>query len=113
MEKGYLARLITWRLHVRLVPPLQGIIELKPAIYYNIYTYMAKFKEKLKAREFRRKGVSIIEIAKKLGVSKGSVSLWCQDIRLTDEQKNKLQAGSIKGGYKGRMIGAEMNRRKK
>lgn len=52
---------------------------------------MAKSRERIKARELRSNGESIKEIAKKLSVSVGSVSLWCRDIELTDEQIAKLE----------------------
>jgi len=43
------------------------------------------------ARKLRiEQGESINFICKKIGVSKGSVSRWCSDIVLTDEQKAKL-----------------------
>jgi hypothetical protein len=52
---------------------------------------MAKSKERLKARELRRKGESIKSIAKKLKVSSSSASIWCLDIVLTAKQIEKLQ----------------------
>lgn len=53
-----------------------------------------KAKEKKIAIEMRKQGKSMNEIAKKLGVSKGSVSLWVRDIKLTKEQRKTL---SLKG----------------
>jgi len=67
---------------------------------------MAKFREKIKARELRHKGESIKEIAKKLKVSKGSVSLWCRDIELTFKQIQKLHEHMVKRSYIGRLKGA-------
>lgn len=52
---------------------------------------MAKSREKLKARELRQNGRSIKDIAKVLHVSVGSVSSWCDDIKLTEEQSSRLQ----------------------
>ncbi|KKR32082.1 MAG: hypothetical protein UT65_C0009G0010 [Parcubacteria group bacterium GW2011_GWF2_39_8b] len=72
---------------------------------------MAKYEQKLKARVMRKEGISIITIAKKLGVTKGSVSLWCRDILLTPEQVEKLKGQ--KGSAMGRWLGAESNRKKK
>jgi plasmid maintenance system antidote protein VapI len=46
--------------------------------------------EREQARELRAQGVSIITIAKELGVSKGSVSAWVRDIELTPEQIQRL-----------------------
>ena len=53
---------------------------------YGIILYMAKYNERIKAREMRKNGLSIILIAHRLGVTKSSVSLWCRDIILTHEQ---------------------------
>lgn len=74
---------------------------------------MAKFDKKLKALKLRRSGQSIIVIAKKLGVSKGSISSWCRNVKLTPHQKEQLLQNSIKAGHKGRLLGAETNHRKK
>lgn len=51
---------------------------------------MAKSEQKLKARKIRKEGESIKKIAKLLNVSVGSVSMWCRDIYLTEEQIKKL-----------------------
>jgi hypothetical protein len=72
---------------------------------------MAMYEKRIKARKIRVKGKSIIYIAKKLGVTKSSVSLWCRDIILTPKQSMALQ--KQKGSSMGRWIGAESNRRKK
>ena len=74
---------------------------------------MAKFNLRLKARQQRGKGESIRVIAKNLGVSKGSVSLWCSDLALTEEQKENLAKRANIANMKGRMIGVETNKRKK
>ncbi|MEK7566453.1 MAG: hypothetical protein AAB494_02145 [Patescibacteria group bacterium] len=74
---------------------------------------MAKFEKRLEARKLRRKGRSIKSIAKRLDVSKGSVSVWCRDLKLTERQRNILMKKAIAAGHKGRMIGAEMNRQKR
>jgi hypothetical protein len=52
---------------------------------------MAKSKEKIKARIFRKSGKSIKWIAHELSVSPGSVSLWCRDVKLTQEQIKQLE----------------------
>lgn len=69
---------------------------------------MAKSKERNKARELRLQGESIKEIAKKLKVSKGSISIWCRDIELTSQQIEKLQKRMLAGSYKGRLKGARI-----
>lgn len=45
---------------------------------------------KQKAIDMRRNGVSIIKIAKILGVSKSSISTWTRDVLLTEEQRKSL-----------------------
>ena len=51
-----------------------------------------KPQEKKKARDLRaREGMSVKEIAAKLQVSPGSVSVWVRDITLTDDQHRILQ----------------------
>lgn len=53
----------------------------------------AKPLERENARQLRREGKSVKTIARELGVSTGSVSLWVKDIPLTDEQKSILGTG--------------------
>lgn len=60
---------------------------------------MAKSEKKLKARELRSEGQSIKGIARELGVSQGSVSTWCRDIVLTDEQLKILEKNSKDPNY--------------
>lgn len=74
---------------------------------------MAKSEEKNKALKLRQKGESIKDIAKRLGIAKSTVSLWCRDIELTSMQIQRLHDKMVKSGYKGRMIGArsQYNRR--
>lgn len=74
---------------------------------------MAKSIQKMQALELRRNGKSIKDIAKRLSVSKGSVSLWCRDIVLSDEQKEHLYREAKVKNLKGRLLGAEMNKEKK
>ena len=50
-----------------------------------------KAKEREEARRLRaEEGLSVGEIARRLGVSKGTSSLWLRDVELTDEQKVTL-----------------------
>ena|SRR3989344_1187682 len=74
---------------------------------------MAKSASRLLALKMRREGESILEIAEKLGVSKASASLWCRNIELTRRQKDRLFRNKLKGGLKGRLIGAEVNKNKR
>ena len=69
---------------------------------------MARFIEKNKALELRQNGESIKDIAKKLKIAKSTVSFWCRDIKLTPEQIQRLHDKMVRGGYKGRMMGARM-----
>lgn len=74
---------------------------------------MAKYRQRIKAREFRKKGESIKEIAKKIGVSKSTVSLWCNDIELSIKHKKILAKKKLDGMSMGRLMGAKVRRDKK
>ncbi len=52
---------------------------------------MAKSIQMFAAQDLRSKGESIKEIARKLSVSPGSVSVWCRDIELTPQQIQVLE----------------------
>ncbi|MFH0930826.1 MAG: hypothetical protein V1890_02670 [Candidatus Zixiibacteriota bacterium] len=69
---------------------------------------MAKTREKNLALSFRQKGKSIKDIAREIGVSKSTVSLWCRDVFLSKGQILKLREKMIKGGYEGRLKGARI-----
>lgn len=58
----------------------------------------------MKARELRRQGSSIREVAKILSVSRGSVSVWCRDIELNSEQIEQLKESDRRGAYKGGLV---------
>jgi transcriptional regulator with XRE-family HTH domain len=68
--------------------------------------YIGKLREKLKARELRKKGLSIKEIQKRLKVSRSSVSLWVRDIKLNKKQLEKLYLNKKSGALKGSIIAA-------
>jgi transcriptional regulator with XRE-family HTH domain len=74
---------------------------------------MEKSEKQIKARNLRHKGLSIKAIAKMLGVSKSSVSIWCRDIGLTKRQIAKLHKSMVAGSYAGRMKGALLQRKRK
>jgi len=74
---------------------------------------MAKPKEKEATICLRRRGLSIKEIAKRIGVSKSTISLWCRDIPLTSKQKEIIEKNALAAGHRGRMIGARMNHERK
>ena len=67
---------------------------------------MAKYFLRKKARELRKKGISVNKIADELNVSKSTVSIWVRDIILTVEQLEKLRQNSIIGREKGRLKGS-------
>ncbi|MGB2762430.1 MAG: hypothetical protein WBC21_02715 [Minisyncoccales bacterium] len=75
-------------------------------------SYAGKLELKLKARELRKKGLSVKEIQRRLKVSRSSVSLWVRDIRLTKKQLEKLYLNRKTGNLKGSIIAA-MNKIRK
>lgn len=74
---------------------------------------MAKPLERAQARELRKQGLSIIKIAEQVGVTKGTVSVWCSDISLTSEQIEKLQSNSRDGATKGQLRASEARRKER
>jgi transcriptional regulator with XRE-family HTH domain len=74
---------------------------------------MAKSALRLKARELRSKGESVKDIASKLGVSKGTVSLWVRDIILSIEQLERLRRSELRGQERGRLKNALFQKQKR
>ena len=74
---------------------------------------MAKSKEKLEAVELRKLGNSIKFIAKKLDVSVGSVSSWCKEVVLTDDQLRNLEKNAHDPNYGLRLQNSTRQRQKK
>lgn len=74
---------------------------------------MAKSKQRMEAMSLRKSGMSVKSIAENLGVSKSSVSTWCRDIELTEEQIRRLHKNMVVGGYSGRSKGARLQRDRK
>lgn len=68
---------------------------------------MAKFKERIMARKLRNEGKNIGNIAKLLGVSKSTVSLWCNDIFLSELQKLHLNKTNTQAKKRGSVIANE------
>ncbi len=64
---------------------------------------MAKYKQKLEAKKLRSEGKSIKSIAKEIGVSTSTVSLWSRDISLTREQILQLEK-NFKDPFYGRRL---------
>ncbi len=71
---------------------------------------MAKSLQRLQARRLRRLGKSVKDIARDVGVSKSSVSLWCSDIELTPEQIAHLIKREGDGAAKGRQVAARLKK---
>jgi len=74
---------------------------------------MAKFKERILVRRLRKQGKSIKNIAKIIGVSKSSVSLWCNDILLSDQQKENLLKNNLLKINKGSIIASENKKKER
>ena len=74
---------------------------------------MAKSKEKFEAIELRKTGESIKVIAKRLGVSPGSVSVWCNDVKLSRIQIKELERRSTDPNYGRRLINSTKQRAEK
>lgn len=73
---------------------------------------LAKIEKLNKARELRKQGKSVNNIAKELGVSKGSVSTWVRDVQLTEKQIFDLLSNSEKGHIKGSYLAGKINKEK-
>jgi transcriptional regulator with XRE-family HTH domain len=70
-----------------------------------------KTAERELARALRREhGVSVKRLARMLGVSKSSVSLWVRDIELSPEQTAALRAAAVGGGAYHRAAGLARRR---
>ena len=74
---------------------------------------MANVRKKLLAQELRKKGYTISEIAKKLRISRSTISQWCRDISLTPEQIRKLVERQRLRGYEGRLKFSEKIRKRR
>jgi len=71
---------------------------------------MAKIREKEQARQLRRKGTSLKQIANELHVSKSTVSVWCRDISLSDAATAKLTRSSAHRNTAGLLAYSEQKR---
>jgi len=50
-----------------------------------------KIEEKEKVKKLRKRGLSYNKILEKVPVAKSSISLWCNEIKLTKKQKEKIE----------------------
>ena len=71
---------------------------------------MAKSIQKKQAIFLRKKGASVGSIAQQLEVSKSTASLWCSEIKLTSQQKKRLQKNKLEGWHKGRIKAAQLKK---
>jgi transcriptional regulator with XRE-family HTH domain len=63
------------------------------------------------ARHLRKtEGVSIKEIARRIGAAQSSISRWVRDVELTENQKAILLERAYSGHVKGRTVNAEIRR---
>lgn len=75
--------------------------------------YTGKLKEKSRAQDLRKRGLSYKEILKHIKVSKSTISLWCRDIKLTKKQLLRLYKKKTKAGLRGCIIGAKRKQEKR
>ncbi|MEX2090665.1 MAG: hypothetical protein WD989_00845 [Candidatus Paceibacterota bacterium] len=74
---------------------------------------MAKSDLKIKARKLRSSGKSVKDISKIIGVSQSTISLWCRDIKLTEQQLNKILSEKGHLILQGRLKGANFQKMKR
>lgn len=74
---------------------------------------MAKYDLRIKARRLRKQGISVKQIATQLQISKSTASIWVRDIILSIEQLEMLRKSAIKGGERGRLKGALMQKERR
>jgi transposase-like protein len=92
---------------VRFPPPASRCAS---DLFGTLFSRM-KTAERAEARRLRRhEGLSIKEIARRVGVAQSSVSVWVRDVELTEEQASALVARIYRGHVKGRTINAALRR---
>lgn len=72
--------------------------------------YFGKLEEKSKAQRLRKQGLSYGEILLQVNVSKDTISRWCRDIILSEEQKRRLLENKSLGQKKGSLVAADNKR---
>lgn len=75
--------------------------------------YFGNLEKKLQAQELRKKGYSYGRIKEVINVPKGTLSRWCRDVALTEDQALKLFDNKLVGAAKGRIIGAKRQQAKR
>jgi len=59
--------------------------------------YAGKLRLKEEAIKLRKKGFSYSEIKKEMDVSKSTLSLWCRDVAISEDQALRLYKRKLKG----------------
>ncbi len=72
--------------------------------------YSGLLAEKQRAQDLRKQGWSYGQILQEVNVSKNSISRWCQEIELTEDQQRDLISRKILGQRKGSIVAAENKR---
>lgn len=75
--------------------------------------YFGNLEKKSKAQNLRKRGYSYSKIQKIINVPKSTLSGWCRDIALTEDQALKLFKNKLKGAQKGRIIGAKRQQQRR
>ncbi len=75
--------------------------------------YFGKIELKNEAIALHQKGLSYNEILKTIPVSKDTLSRWCREIELTNDQKARLMTNKENGQRKGSLVAAGNKRRQR
>ena len=68
--------------------------------------YAGKVHLQLRAQELRKRGLSIKQIERELGISRSSASIWTREVVLTPEQFQQLYVNKKTGNLRGSMVAA-------
>lgn len=101
---------LAWKVDTYLQLIFTHLTYLGSAFMMKLMGYFGKLEEKLKAQELRRQGFSYGEILLQINVSKDTISRWCRDIELTQDQKRKLLENKMFGQRKGSLVAADNKR---
>jgi|SRR3989344_2476344 len=71
-----------------------------------------KLKEKMSAIRLRRKGMTLNEIASRVGVAKSSVSLWVRDLSLSSKAQDRIASLQTAGQKAAQKTNLEQTRKK-
>ena len=74
---------------------------------------MKRWEVKERVISLRKKGLSYREIRGKIPLAKSTVSDWCKDIKLTEEQIARLEQLKKNGSYAGSLKGSKVNQKRR